>query len=43
MSSRILGILSLIMIPVALYFAFIYAETEASMGLIQRIFYFHVP
>jgi heme exporter protein C len=43
MSRRILGILSMIMIPVALYFAFIYAETEATMGLIQRIFYFHVP
>jgi heme exporter protein C len=31
------------MIPVALYCAFIYAPTEATMGQIYRIFYFHVP
>ncbi|MGE5618233.1 MAG: cytochrome c biogenesis protein CcsA [Sphingomonadaceae bacterium] len=28
---------------VALYFAFLYAPTEATMGDVQRIFYFHVP
>lgn len=27
----------------ALYFAFIFAPTEATMGDVQRIFYFHVP
>ncbi len=27
---------------VALYFAFVFAETEATMGDVQRIFYFHV-
>jgi heme exporter protein C len=43
MTRQILGILSLIMIPVALYCAFIYAPTEATMGQIYRIFYFHVP
>lgn len=43
MGTKKLGILSLIMIPVALYFAFIYAETESTMGQIQRVVYFHVP
>ena len=28
---------------VALYMALIYAPTEATMGDLQRIFYFHVP
>lgn len=28
---------------VALYFAFVFAPTEATMGDVQRIFYFHVP
>ncbi|MHB0868931.1 MAG: cytochrome c biogenesis protein CcsA [Chloroflexota bacterium] len=28
---------------IALYFAFLYAPTEATMGDVQRIFYFHVP
>jgi len=43
MNRKILAILSMIMIPVALYFAFIYAPTEATMGQIQRIGYFHIP
>ena len=43
MKRQTLAILSMIMIPVSLYFAFIYAPTEATMGQIQRIFYFHVP
>jgi heme exporter protein C len=43
MARQTLAILSMIMIPVALYCAFIYAPTEATMGQIQRIFYFHVP
>ncbi len=38
----ILGILSGGMIVFAAYMAFIYAPTERTMGLIQRIFYFHV-
>jgi heme exporter protein C len=29
-------------IPIALYFAFLYAPTEQVMGEVQRIFYFHV-
>ena len=28
--------------PVALYFAFVYAPEEKIMGVVQRIFYFHV-
>lgn len=32
----------LIAMPVALYFAFLYAPTEQVMGEVQRIFYFHV-
>lgn len=38
-----LGWLVLLSMVVALYFAFIYAPTEATMGDVQRIFYFHVP
>ena len=43
MKIRILAILSLVLIPISLYFAFIYAPTESTMGHLQRIFYFHVP
>lgn len=40
--SRLLGIVAFIAIGVGLYFAFVYAPTEATMGSIQRIFYFHM-
>ena len=30
------------LMPVALYFAFVYAPEERIMGVVQRIFYFHV-
>lgn len=40
--SRILGVASFLGVVVALYFAFIYAPTEATMGPVQRIFYFHI-
>lgn len=39
---NIFTILMIIAVPVALYFVFIYAPVERSMGLIQKIFYFHV-
>ena len=39
----VLVIASYLAVLIALYFAFIYAPTEASMGVVQRIFYFHVP
>ncbi len=40
--SDILGIVTWIAIMTGLYFAFVYAPTEATMGSIQRIFYFHM-
>jgi heme exporter protein C len=40
--SKILGIATFIAIGVGLYFAFIFAPTEVTMGSIQRIFYFHM-
>jgi heme exporter protein C len=39
---RILMWILLPAIPIALYFAFVYAPTEQVMGEVQRIFYFHV-
>lgn len=41
--SKILLIISLILMIFTLYMIFIYVPTEASMGAVQRIFYFHVP
>lgn len=35
--------LTLAMIGVTLYMAFFYAPVEAEMGMVQKIFYFHVP
>ena len=35
--------LSLSLFVVALYMVFVWVPTEASMGIVQRIFYFHVP
>jgi heme exporter protein C len=40
--SLIVDVLAAVAIPIALYFAFIYAPVEARMGIIQKIFYFHV-
>jgi heme exporter protein C len=40
--SDYLGAAAFIAIGVALYFAFVFAPTEATMGSIQRIFYFHM-
>ncbi len=37
-----LGWVTLVVVTVALYLSFIYAPTEAQMGSIQRIFYFHI-
>ncbi len=42
LSSKLLLFLVMGSMPVALYMAFIYAPEEASMGPVQRIFYFHV-
>lgn len=43
MKQKILGIASLIAIPIALYFALVYAPQEATMGMLYRVIYFHVP
>lgn len=34
--------IAVVLIPISLYMAFIYAPTEAQMGDVQRIFYYHV-
>lgn len=39
---RLVDILTILLMPLALYFAFIYAPLEAVMGPVQKIFYFHV-
>ena len=41
--SRVLLGLSLVLMVAALYLIFLYVPTEESMGIVQRIFYFHVP
>jgi heme exporter protein C len=43
MRSKILGILSLVLMIANLYMIFIFAPNEVTMGVIQRIFYFHLP
>lgn len=42
MALTLLDVLSIIGIGVATYFALVYAPTEAVMGNVQRVFYFHV-
>lgn len=39
---KIFSILLFFVVPIGLYFAFFYAPLEKIMGLIQKIFYFHV-
>src|SRR5512135_2958373 len=39
----ILGILTAVLLSYALYMALVWAPTEATMGDVQRIFYYHVP
>jgi heme exporter protein C len=41
--SRILGVAAVILMAVTLYLIFDYAPIEATMGVVQKIFYFHVP
>ncbi|MEF3254078.1 MAG: cytochrome c biogenesis protein CcsA [Deferribacterales bacterium] len=40
--NRFIDIAVIVLIPVALFYAFIYAPIEKEMGVIQKIFYFHV-
>src|SRR5262245_59760691 len=42
MRAKILGTLTVVFMIAALYMIFVYAPNEATMGVIQRIFYFHV-
>jgi heme exporter protein C len=41
-SLRILDVVTLLLIATATYLALVYAPTEAVMGQVQRVFYFHV-
>ena len=38
----ILTVLSLLLLAAAIYMVFVYAPIEAVMGLVQKVFYFHV-
>jgi len=41
--NKIIEFGTLIMMILSLWLVFIYAPTEKTMGIVQRIFYFHVP
>ena len=43
MKPKIFGALTVVFMIAALYMVFVYAPNEATMGVIQRIFYFHLP
>lgn len=43
MLERALFIAVLVLVPVCLYYLFMVVPTEEKMGVVQRIFYFHVP
>ena len=38
-----LGIVTLVMMTAAVFMVFVYVPTDAQQGIVQRIFYFHVP
>src|SRR5215472_1766403 len=38
-----LGVVTLAMMTAAIFMVFAYVPTEAQQGIVQRIFYFHVP
>jgi heme exporter protein C len=38
-----LGVVTLAMMTAAIFMVFVYVPTEAQQGIVQRIFYFHVP
>jgi heme exporter protein C len=40
---KILTGIGIVLMLAALYMIFVYVPTEANMGVVQRIFYFHVP
>jgi|Deesub1362A_J573_1020465.scaffolds.fasta_scaffold24154_3 heme exporter protein C len=43
MMEKILRYSVLVLMPFSLYLAFLYAPVEKTMGIVQKIFYFHVP
>jgi heme exporter protein C len=43
MLTRLLHAVTAIAVPVSLYMVFVIAPTEEKMGVVQRIFYYHVP
>ena len=40
--TNLVGVIALSLIIISLYLVFVYAPTEANMGHVQRIFYYHV-
>src|SRR5215472_5582034 len=42
-AARWLGIVTLVMMTTAIFMVFAYVPTDAQQGIVQRIFYFHVP
>jgi heme exporter protein C len=42
-ATSVLGPASLVLMLASLYMVFVYVPTEADEGIVQRIFYFHVP
>lgn len=42
-TARLMGLLTLALMIAALFMVFVYVPTEADQGIVQRIFYFHVP
>ncbi len=43
LTDRILVVVSSVMMLIAIYMIFFYAPTERVMGIVQKIFYFHLP
>jgi heme exporter protein C len=43
MATKALGILSIVLMLATLYLVFFFAPIESTMGIVQKIFYFHVP
>jgi heme exporter protein C len=43
MLKKSLGLASIGLMAITLYLIFFYASTEKTMGIVQKIFYFHVP
>ncbi len=43
LTDRILVVISSVMMLIAIYMIFFYAPTERVMGIVQKIFYFHLP